>query len=211
MRTRVRDLRIVRLLLDALLGLIIAIVLVGVVLGRILPALGHQTLVVSGGSMEPAISLGSIVVLSEVPAEAVAVGDVVTLRHPEAGTIITHRVSQVAELPAGIHFETKGDANADPEGALSPASWMLGRVWFSVPLAGYLLQLMAIPSGIVFILCLAGLLLAALWVLDDMEEERSAGDAPLDHAPLDHAPLDHAPLDHAPLDHAPLETGLSEG
>jgi signal peptidase len=102
-----------------------------------------------GGSTEPAIPLGSIVVLSEVPAEAVAVGDVVTLRHPEAGTIITHRVTRVAELPAGIHLQTKGDANTDPEGALSPASWMLGRVWFSVPLAGYLLQLMALPSGIV--------------------------------------------------------------
>jgi signal peptidase len=174
MRTRTGDLRFVRLLLDALLGVVIAIVVVVVVLGRILPVLGHQTLVVSGGSMEPAIHLGSIVVLSEVPAGAVSVGDVVTLRHPEAGTIITHRVTRVAELPAGTHLQTKGDANSDPEGALSPASWMLGRVWFSVPLAGYLLQLMALPSGIVFILCLAGLLIATLWMLDDLEEARAS-------------------------------------
>lgn len=173
MRTQEWDLRMVRRFLDALLGVVIAIVVVGVVLGRILPVLGHQTLVVSGGSMEPAIPVGALVVLSEIPAEAITTGDVVTLRHPETGTIITHRVTRVAELPAGIHVQTKGDANADPEGALSPASWMLGRVWFSVPLAGYLLQLMTLPSGIVFMLCLAGLIIAALWVLDDMEASRS--------------------------------------
>jgi signal peptidase len=202
MTVRTGDLRFVRLLLEALLGVVIAIVVAGVVLARLLPLLDHQTLVVSGGSMEPAISLGSIVVLSEVPAEAVVVGDVVTLRHPEAGTIITHRVTQVTELPAGIHFQTKGDANADAEGALSPASWMLGRVWFSVPLAGYLLQLMAIPSGIVFFLCLAGLLVAALWVLDDMEGEQTAA------ARRSHGV---ARRTGQAVDQTALETGLSEG
>jgi len=210
MKARIRHPRFVRLLLDAALGVIIAIVVVGVVLGRVFPTLGHQTLVVSGGSMEPAISLGSIVVLSEVPARDVAVGDVVTLRHPDAGTIITHRVTQVVELPAGTHFQTKGDANPEPEGALSPASWMLGRVWFGVPFAGYLLQLLAIPSGVVFILCLAGLLVVALWILDDLEADRAARAMAVGRPGRSAGAVESA-RGPGELDLPSVETGLSKG
>ena len=47
----------------------------------------------------------------------------------------------------------------------------VGRVDWSFPLLGFLLAYLSLPSGIVFVFCLASTLIVALMVLDDFEAE----------------------------------------
>ena len=69
-----------RRLLDGLLLALVAVSLGVLLLGRVVPLTGHPTLVVAGPSMEPAIPMGSAVVLDPVASADLAVGDVVSLR-----------------------------------------------------------------------------------------------------------------------------------
>ena len=108
----------------------------------LLPTLvGMQRYVITGGSMEPTISKGSLVFSDVVPTTSLRLGDVVTYS-PPAGEgprgLVTHRISWVGRDQDGmLGFRTKGDANAAPD----PWRFGLGteqaRVRFAVPYLGY--------------------------------------------------------------------------
>ena len=148
-----------RRLLDGLLFGLVAVSLGVVVLGRLVPLAGHQTLVVAGPSMGAAVPIGAAIVLDPVPAARLAVGDVVTLRSGPDRAIFTHRIVRLAEHDGGLWLETKGDANAAPDPSLSSADAVLGRVGLWIPYAGYLLTLYSAPSGIIFVVSLGMVLL----------------------------------------------------
>jgi signal peptidase I len=67
-------------LCDAALVLLVALCLLTIALERLVPLTGRTTFVVAGGSMEPAIGIGSAIVVEPVDPHALAVGDVVSLR-----------------------------------------------------------------------------------------------------------------------------------
>ncbi|MCY7419783.1 MAG: signal peptidase I, partial [Chloroflexi bacterium] len=142
-----------------LLFALVAVSLGVLVLGRVVPLLGHPTLVVAGPSMETAISLGSAVVLDQVPPASLAVGDVVSLRSGADRAIFTHRIVRLAEREGALWLETQGDANATPDPSLTPATAVIGRVGLWIPYAGFLLALYSEPSGIVFVVSLGMVLL----------------------------------------------------
>jgi signal peptidase len=98
---------------------------------------GFGIFVVTGGSMEPNIHKGSIVLVEPVAPSAVRVGDVVTFTAYDQVT--THRVIGVEGSSSGVGFRTKGDANevADPELKTFPGK--VGLLRASVPLVGYVL------------------------------------------------------------------------
>ena len=170
MKTAARWLR--RLLDLALILLVVA------VLGLVLavnagPALGHQIIVIRGGSMEPAIGIGSVIDVVRVRPADIHSGDVVTLKDAN-GMLLSHRVTRVAALPDGLYLETKGDSNATADGALVPASEVVGRVDASMPKLGYLIYLLTLPMGILSLFCVALTLLLGIWLLEEFE--RSDGD-----------------------------------
>ena len=170
MKTAARWLR--RLLDLALILLVVA------VLGLVLavnagPALGHQIIVIRGGSMEPTIGLGSVIDVVPVRPADIRPGDVVTLKDAN-GTLLSHRVTRVAALPDGLYLETKGDSNVTADGALVPASEVVGRVDASMPKLGYLIYLLTLPMGILSLFCVALTLLLGIWLLEEFE--RSDGD-----------------------------------
>jgi signal peptidase len=167
-----RPIRFLAEVVDVLAIGIIGIALAGVVLGRVLPALGHPVYVVGGPSMTPALGLGDAIILDQVDAASLAVGDVVSLRNGPTQAVYTHRIIRVAERDGEIWFETKGDANASPDPAISPASAVIGRVSHVVPEAGYLLALMSMPIGVVFMLATGTLLIALGWSLDGLDADR---------------------------------------
>ena len=170
MKTAVRWIR--RLLDMALILLVVSIL--GIVLASNLgPGLGHQLVVIRGGSMSPAIPLGALVDVVKTPADQIRPGDVVAITG-DNGVVVTHRVVRVAQMSDGIYFATKGDANAASDPVMEPASRMQGRVDVSVPGLGYLLYLLTLPTGVVSILCLALMMLFAIWLLEDIE--RGDGD-----------------------------------
>jgi signal peptidase len=150
-----------RLLPDLGLVVLAGIVLVGVVLARLVPLAGGSTLVVVGGSMEPAIPAGAAIVIGAAAPHDVAVGDVVSVRTTAASATFTHRVTRLVERDGERWLETKGDANPDADPALVPAASVIGRVELTVPYAGYVLRLLSTPFGVVFVVSLAAMLVVA--------------------------------------------------
>lgn len=144
-------------LTDALLAavLLAAVGLAGLVIAA--PLTGHQPFIIRSGSMSPSISRADIAIIAKVRTDALQPGDVVTFQVPNSA-VITHRITRVVQVGGVAYLETKGDANAAPDPNLTPAGWVIGRVLFSIPLAGYLLALPSSPIGVVaaasIILCL---------------------------------------------------------
>ena len=165
--------RWLRRLLDLALVLLVVVVLGLVLAVNAGPALGHQIIVIRGGSMEPTIGLGSVIDVVPVRPADIHSGDVVTLKDAN-GTLLSHRVTRVAALPDGLYLETKGDSNATSDGALVPASEVVGRVDASMPKLGYLIYLLTLPMGILSLFCVALTLLLGIWLLEEFE--RSDGD-----------------------------------
>lgn len=99
-------------------------------------ATGLATYIVTGGSMEPAIQKGSLVLVQPVAPSQVKLGDVITFQQFDQTT--THRVIEVGRTMSGPTFVTKGDANAvaDPGAKVFPGQ--VGIVRASLPAAGYL-------------------------------------------------------------------------
>jgi signal peptidase I len=154
----------------ALIGLIVA-VLLAVALGKVVPVTGRESIVIGGRSMEPAIPLGSTVVITPVTPADLVIGDVVSLQIDPSKATFTHRIVDVVDRPDGRWIRTKGDANADPDPTLVPASAVLGRVDLTVPLVGYLIVLLSAPIGVLFVLGLGATLLAIAWLLESLELE----------------------------------------
>ena len=160
--------RLAGVAVGVLMGLIL-IALAAVIL--VLPALGYQRYVITGGSMTGTIDRGSAVFLDEVPVRELRVGDVITYEPPGSRSgAVTHRIIWAGRDDDGERaFRTKGDANSvrDP--------WVFtldkktqGRVAFSLPYVGYLfaasamqwirLAVFALPAIVI-----VGLLLISIW------------------------------------------------
>ena len=96
---------------------------------------GLGTFIVTGGSMEPGIQKGSLVLVQPVSPSVITVGDVITFEHYDQTT--THRVITITQGAQGLIFSTKGDANvvADPEDKTFAGH--VGIVRGALPIAGY--------------------------------------------------------------------------
>ncbi|HEX2755785.1 MAG TPA: signal peptidase I [Candidatus Limnocylindrales bacterium] len=179
---------VLRRIVDLGLVILIVVVLLGVILGKGAPLVGRQSIVIGGGSMEPTIGLGAVIVVRPVAPASLAVDDVVSMQVGPDRATYTHRIVALVDRPDGRWIRTKGDANAAPDPTLVPASAVIGRVEFVIPLAGYLLALLSLPMGIMFVLGLAATLLAMAWLLESLEPEprpvrRPAGADAIDPLP----------------------------
>lgn len=124
--------------------------------------------VITGGSMAPAVPAGSVIGPVAVDPGDLVTGDILTVR-ADNGVILTHRVTRVVDLPEGRFFELKGDANATADPELVPARAIMGRVDGYLPIAGYALGMLSTPSGLISVLAALGMLLVCIWLLEDIE------------------------------------------
>lgn len=122
-----------------IISMALAVALFSACLGLIaIRILGMGTFVVTGSSMEPAISKGALVIVEPVAPAAVSRGDIITFDH--YGQMTTHRVIAIdGSNAASPTFTTKGDANtvADPEPIHFPGQ--VGVYRASIPLLGYVI------------------------------------------------------------------------
>lgn len=152
-----------------LVGIALFAVLIGFsLLTHIAPLTGRELFIISGGSMEPSIPVGSLVVANRTDVMTIAVGDVVTIR-ADNGVVVTHRVSRVVNLPEGRFFELKGDANESADGGLVPARAIVGAVDHYVPFAGYARDFLSTGLGLVAALSILGTLLLTFLLLEMLE------------------------------------------
>ncbi len=94
----------------------------------------YKVLAVQGGSMEPTITAGDLIVVTRPPAQ-VEVGQVLTLQVD--GAVVTHRVVEVK--PDG-RFITQGDANSTRDDFSANDVHIVGEYRFSLPLIGRIVE-----------------------------------------------------------------------
>lgn len=129
--------------------------------------LGVKPMTVLGGSMEPAIHVGSLALIGRTDTSRISAGEVVTFSTPpgvktgslEPGTITTHRVVRIETGAEGRVFETKGDANEDPDRWLVPQEAIVGQPVLTIPLLGYLARWASSRAGFILLIVIPGVAL----------------------------------------------------
>ncbi len=157
---------------DAALLLLVVVALATLVVGRVLPALGHQTVVITGRSMEPTIPVWSVVVLEPATAADLSIGDVVTVTTPDGRVTYTHRIAAIVDSPDGPAFRTHGDANATDDPVVVPLSWLKGRSVAVLPILGYPTRLLSSAAGVMFVISLSMSLFLLGRLIEDIEWDR---------------------------------------
>jgi signal peptidase len=105
-----------------------------------------QVKIVLSGSMEPAIKTGSIVIIK--PEENYKEGDVITFGKDTKKDIpTTHRIIKIRAVEGKLFFTTKGDANDSGDSTEIRKDQIIGKVLFSVPYVGYILDTAKKPIG----------------------------------------------------------------
>lgn len=112
---------------------------------------GIKTLTVLSGSMEPAIHTGSVVVI--MPANDYKAGDIITFGEiSKTKTPTTHRIKDIKIVDGNPVYITKGDANNSEDNAEVLATSVKGKVLFSIPYLGYVLNFMRQPIGFALVI-----------------------------------------------------------
>jgi signal peptidase I len=129
----------------------------------IVPAVSGSTpYTILTSSMEPGLPPGTLVIVKPIEPTDVQIGTVITYQldsgEPE---VVTHRVIEIQSpnLPGGEpSFITKGDANSAPDAEPVMAVQLRGSVWYSVPLIGWVNNIVNGDLRAIVIPIVAGLL-----------------------------------------------------
>lgn len=119
---------------------------------------GYNFYVVMSGSMEPNIHTGSVVTVKE--QNEYNVGDVITAKLVETPSqTYSHRIIKKDVLDGQITYTTKGDANesSDPDVALQ--SNVVGKVIFSIPIIGYIMNFSKQPTGFILMIVIPSIII----------------------------------------------------
>lgn len=123
---------------------------------------GWQPTVITGGSMQPTIALGDIVVTRPVDVKGLVPGAVVTFEDPTGpGRLITHRIVEVTG--SGV-IRTRGDNNPSNDTQLVSPSAVQGRAVVRIPYLGRPLIWMQ-QHEYVLVLAAVLLMLGLVWVV----------------------------------------------
>lgn len=123
---------------------------------------GFQMYIVQGGSMSPTFEVGSLAFIKPVEPRELARGDIITYHSVGGGnTLTTHRIMDVHREGGQIYFTTKGDANqTNDQFPVFPEN-IVGRLVFTVPHVGYLMNFSQTKTGILTLVIIPGVLIAA--------------------------------------------------
>ena len=138
-----------------------------------------QIKVVLSGSMEPAIHTGSVVVIK--PVDNYKIGDIITFGKDTKRDIpTTHRIVEMRILSGEMLYKTKGDANNAADSQEVKESEVVGKVLFSVPYAGYMIDFARKPIGFILLVVLPMVCIVIgevkkIWVeLEKMKQKKKA-------------------------------------
>jgi signal peptidase len=106
------------------------------------------------GSMEPAIPVGSVVVIKPVDPETLKIGDIICFKLSEP-TSITHRIINITNEG----FTTKGDANEDPDQWAVKKENIIGKAILTIPYIGYLGYFVRTPLGFILLIIIPATIL----------------------------------------------------
>jgi len=172
---------ILRRLLGAIWFMSLAAVVALALATNVGPAFGLNLFGIRGGSMAPAIPVGSAVITVRTASDGIRVGNIVTIR-ADNGVVLTHRIVEIDTSEADHWLRTKGDANTTADPAPVPITSVVGVVALTIPVAGYLIAMLATAAGVLSVLAYAFALLLAIWLLEEAEgtadDHRRLADSP---------------------------------
>ena len=121
------------------------------------------------GSMEPAIPVGSIVVIKPANPNTLKVGDIICFKiESESSTTVTHRIINITDEG----FITKGDANEDPDKWIVKKENIIGKVIAVIPYLGYLGYFVRTPIGFTLLIIIPATLLIILEIKNIIKETK---------------------------------------
>jgi len=146
------------------IGLIVVVALLLIV--SVLPITGnYKVMTVISGSMEPAIKMGSVVMVK--PVSDYKIGDVITFGpYSRTKAPTTHRIYDIKVEGGQPIYITKGDVNNAPDPREIKKSDILGKVLFSVPYMGYAVDFAKKPVGFALIIIVP----AAIIIFDEIRK-----------------------------------------
>jgi signal peptidase len=119
------------------------------------------------GSMEPAIPVGSIVVIKPADPDSLKVGDIICFKvETEYPKTVTHRIIGITSQG----FITKGDANEDPDQWIVKKENVIGKVIAVIPLLGYLGYFVRTPIGFIILIIIPATLIIILEIREIIKE-----------------------------------------
>jgi signal peptidase I len=139
--------------------LVIMVALAVLLVASMLPIPGnYKVLSVLSGSMEPAIHTGSVVVMA--PAKDYKIGEVITFGAiSKMETPVTHRIKDIKIADGKSVYITKGDANNAADSKEISQSEVDGKVLFSIPYLGYVLNFVKQPIGFAMVIIIPAILI----------------------------------------------------
>lgn len=122
-------------------------------------SLGGDTeyLVVFTGSMQPAIPVGSVILVKPVDTNALKEGDIICFKKTHQEQSITHRIVEITYKG----FITKGDTNEDPDPFMVERKDVIGRIVFTIPYLGYLSYFVKTPIGFTLLIVVPAIIVIA--------------------------------------------------
>jgi signal peptidase len=106
----------------------------------------YKIKIVLSGSMEPAIHTGSIIVIK--PEAPYKIDDVITFgKDTKKDVPTTHRIAEMRVEEGKYIYRTKGDANKTEDMSEVPENTVIGKVLFSIPFFGFILDFAKKPMG----------------------------------------------------------------
>ncbi len=129
---------------------------------------GWSYAVIISGSMDPTIQVDDLVVIHE--QDDYNIGDIVTFH--SGSSVVTHRI--VGETYKG--YQTKGDSNNAADTLPLRKSNVIGKVVFTVPKFGKLVQFISSPLGMMTLVVAGVLMIEIPYLTDKIKEKRNGGD-----------------------------------
>jgi len=125
----------------------------------ILPITGNiKFMTVISGSMQPAIKMGSVVMVK--PVSDYKIGDVITFGpYSKTKAPTSHRIYDIKVVDGQPIYITKGDTNNAPDTREVQKKEVLGKVMFSIPYLGYAVNSAKQPLGFALIIIIPALVI----------------------------------------------------
>jgi signal peptidase I len=179
-----------------LAGVVVLVGLSALLMAGILPTIfGSESLAVSTSGMQPEIQLGSLAVVSPVKVEDLSVGDVIVYRKPqEPDFIVIQRLLNVdTDQPNLLNLQVRGDSQPVAEQVSVASGVRLGRVVYSIPFLGRLVDFVNQFTGKLLLFGVPGVLLCVDYLLSHLHRRRppTASNAP-DHTQRVESLVDYA-------------------
>ena len=128
------------------------VIIASLLIISVFPITGNiKFMVVQSGSMEPAIKMGSIIMVK--PVKEYKIGDVITFGEAtKVQESTTHRIYNIKVINEKLVYITKGDANNTPDTREIKKSEIIGKVFFNIPYLGYAVDFTRKPLGLALII-----------------------------------------------------------